>query len=323
VRHLEPVEGLMKRAFILLPLSLALGLPAATASAQTGAARGKVVDEQGQPIEGAKIELDYKGGVTRKFETKTNKKGEFTQVGLQSGLYDLTVTKEGYQPGLTGGRVNLGDPTYFQDVKLKKLGAGGAAAGGGPNAADQLRASFKSALELTQAGKLDEAEAAYKDLLTKAPSIPEIHYNLAFVYAQKKDWANAEASYQKALELKPDYSDAMLALTRMYQDSGQQQKAVEFMSKAAGSGDGKMLFNLGIMYLNSGKSEEAIQALQKAETADPTNAEVQYHLGTLFVGQNKIPEAVARLEKYLSMNPTNTQNVATAQGLLQALKPKK
>jgi hypothetical protein len=38
------------------------------------------------------------------------------------------------------------------------------------------------------------------------------------------------------------------------------------------------------------------------------------------VGQNKIPEAVAHLEKYLSLNPTEAQNVATAQGLLKAIK---
>src|SRR6185436_13683852 len=197
----------MKRAFILLSASLALGLPAATASAQTGAARGKVIDQQGQPIEGAKVELDYKGGVTRKFETKTNKKGEFTQVGLASGLYDITVTKEGYQPELTGSRISLGDPTYLKDIQLKKLGAGGAGAGaaGAAAGAAALQASFKAALDLTQAGKLDEAEAAYKELLTKVPSIPEIHYNLAYVYVQKKDWTSAEASYKKALELKPDY----------------------------------------------------------------------------------------------------------------------
>ena len=41
------------------------------------------------------------------------------------------------------------------------------------------------------------------------------------------------------------------------------------------------------------------------------------------VGQNKIPDAVQSLEKFLSMNPGNAQNVATAQGLLAALKPKK
>jgi hypothetical protein len=52
-------------------------------------------------------------------------------------------------------------------------------------------------------------------------------------------------------------------------------------------------------------------------------ADAYYHLGTLYVGQNKIPDAVQSLEKYLSMNPGNAQNVATAQGLLAALKPKK
>jgi hypothetical protein len=38
------------------------------------------------------------------------------------------------------------------------------------------------------------------------------------------------------------------------------------------------------------------------------------------VGQGKIPEAVQNLEKYLSMNPTDAGHVATAQGLLKALK---
>jgi tetratricopeptide (TPR) repeat protein len=186
-----------------------------------------------------------------------------------------------------------------------------------------VRSAFQAALDLTQAGKLDQAETAYKDLLTKAPSIPEIHYNLGYLYTQKKDWASAEAAFQKAIELKPEYADAVVALAKVYQDSGQPEKAIEMMSKAASSDDAKVQFNLGIFYLNSGRSEEAIQAFQKAEAKEPGNPETHYHLGTLFVGQNKIPEAVAQLEKYLSMNPQNPQNMATAQGLLQALKPKK
>lgn len=308
----------MKRAFISSALLLGFFI-ATDAHAQTGAARGKVLDEQGQPIADAKVELVYKGGVTRKYETKTNKKGEYTQVGLQSGIYEVNVTKEGFQPGLSGGRVTLGEPTYLPDIKLRSAKAA-AAAGGGEA---ELRTNFNKALELTQAGKYDEAEAAYKALLEKAPSIPEIHYNLGFLYTQKKDWASAEAAFQKALELKPDYSDATTALAKVYQDSGQPDKAIALVSKAAGSGDAKAQFNLGIFYLNSGKSAEAFEAFQKAEAGDASNPEIQYHMGTLLVGQNKIPEAIARLEKYLSMNPQNPQNVATAQGLLQALKPKK
>lgn len=308
----------MKRALILLAVGAALGLPSVPALAQTGAVRGRVLDEKGDAIEGAKVEIAYKGGVTRNYETKTNKKGEFTQVGLQSGMYEITISKQGFQPAMTGGRVSLGDPTYMPDVTLRKAGAGGA-----PGGAAQVQADFKAALELTQAGKYDQAEAAYKELLTKAPSIPEIHYNLGFLYMQKKDWASAEAAYQKALELKPDYADAVVALAKVYQDSGQPEKGLELMSKAAEGGDAKVAFNLGIVYLNSGRSEEAMQAFLKSEAADPSNPEVQYYLGTLLVGQNKLPESIERLEKYLAMKPDNAQNVATAQGLLQALKPKK
>ena len=313
----------MRRAWILLAALAVLSVPAATASAQTGAARGKVVDEQGQPVEGAKIELDYKGGVNRKYETKTNKKGEFTQVGLSSGLYDVTATKEGYQPGQIGGRISLGEPTYLPDIKLRKPSAG---AGGGSAGAGQLQAAFKNALDLTQAGKLDEAEAAYKELLTKVPSIPEIHYNLGFIYSQRKDWANAEASFQKAMELKPDYSDAMVSLARVYQDSGQAQKAVDLMAKGAGSGDPKAQFNLGIMMMNQGKDEEALAAFLKSVELDPSNAEAFYYIGTRSMQLGKLPEAVAALEKYLSMDPKNAGNLAAAKQILPALKaalPKK
>jgi hypothetical protein len=43
-------------------------------------------------------------------------------------------------------------------------------------------------------------------------------------------------------------------------------------------------------------------------------------MSTLLLNQGKVPEAIQSLEKYLSLNPTDTTNVATAQGLLKALK---
>ena len=64
-------------------------------------------------------------------------------------------------------------------------------------------------------------------------------------------------------------------------------------------------------------------AATKDGAADPSNPEPIYYIGAISVGLNKVEEARTNLEKYLSMNPTNAQNVATAQGLLQALPPKK
>ncbi|HEX6738215.1 MAG TPA: tetratricopeptide repeat protein [Vicinamibacteria bacterium] len=313
----------MKRFLAAGGLLVALALLGPEASAQTGTARGKVLDDKGQPLADSVINIEFQGGVTRKYETKTNKKGEFTQVGMQPGMYRFTVNHEGFQGTYIDYRISLGEPTYLPDVKLQTKAAAQAAAGG--KAAEELGNAFKKATELAQSGQFDQAEAAFKEIAAKNPTIPEVYFNLGYIATQKKDWPAAQAAYEKTLELKPGYADAYAALARVYRESGQADKATEIMAKGAATGgdDAKMQFNIGIEHLNAGRSEEAMAAFQKAATLDPQNAEVHYHMGTLLVGQNKIPDAISHLEKYLSMSPTNQQNVATAQQLLAALKPKK
>ena len=53
-----------------------------------------MIDAQGKPVEGATVTFEAEG-VNRKAQTKTDKNGEFLQVGLQSGPYKVTATKEG------------------------------------------------------------------------------------------------------------------------------------------------------------------------------------------------------------------------------------
>jgi thioredoxin-like negative regulator of GroEL len=309
----------MNRALVAAGLLLGIGLLAAPAQAQTGTARGKVLDIQGQPIADAKILIEFQGGITRKFETKSNKKGEYMQVGMQPGPYRFTASKEGYQPAVIEFRITLGDPTAVSDFKLATT-AQAAQAAGSPEA--ELRGAFQKAVELQSAGKLDEAEAAYKAILEKAPDVPEVYQNLGSVLAQKKDFPGAEAAFLKGLELRPDSADIATQLARLYQDNGQPEKAMEVMAKSAGSNpaDAKAQFNQGIFLLNAQKNEEAITAFEAAIKADPGMTEAYYRLGALMVGQGKIPEAIAHLEKYLSMNPTDAGNVAVAQGLLKAMK---
>jgi tetratricopeptide (TPR) repeat protein len=254
----------------------------------------------------------------RKFETKTSKKGEYTQVGLAPGTYRITASKDGYAPFYVETRINLGDVTYIQDIKLAN--AQQAAQAASAKAADEITPAFNAAADLARQGKLDEAEAAYKALAVKAPTIPEIQLNLGYLYRQKKDWAAAEAAYKKALELRPDYSEANAGLLAVYQASGQTDKVAALASSA--TGDAKVQFDLGATYLNAGKYEEARDAFQKAAAADPSNAETYYYLGTVYFSLNKLDDARTNLEKYISMNPKNATNVTTAQALLGAL-PKK
>ena len=51
--------------------------------AQTGQVRGKVVDAENKPVEGAKVTL-CRADNNRKFELKTKKNGEYMQIGLSA-----------------------------------------------------------------------------------------------------------------------------------------------------------------------------------------------------------------------------------------------
>jgi tetratricopeptide (TPR) repeat protein len=302
-----------------LLLGLGLVLVAAPAQAQTGTARGKVVDGQGQPVPDAKVVIEFQGGITRKFEVKTNKKGEFMQVGMQPGPYRFTVSKEGFQTASSDARIQLGDPTELPPFKLVTPKEAGQQPGS-PQA--ELRTSFLKAVELQNAGKQDEAEAAYKAILEKSPDVPEIYQNLGQIYMAKKDYPAAETAFAKALELNPGSTDVATQLAKLYHETGQEDKAMATMAKAAGGNpaDAKAQFNQGIFLLNANKTDEAAASFEAATKADPNMAEAYFRLGTTQVSQGKIPDAVANLEKYLSLNPTDAQNKATAEGLIKALK---
>lgn len=306
----------MKRALSSILVVLGLGLLALPAQAQTGTARGLVLDEEGQPIADASVVLESLGDIARKYETKTNKKGEFTRVGLRAGPYRVTVSKEGFTPGTSDVKVPLGETIRIEPFRL------GPEAKEAESAAEELQRQFAEAVRLQNAGKLDEAEAIYKALLEVAPDVPEVHVNLGYVYAARKDWASAEASYLKALELRPGAVDATAALGTVYRETGRQQMALELVERTASENpdDAQAQLNKAVYLIAANENERAIEALEAAIAADPELAEAYFRLGALMVGQGNVPEAIANLEKYLSLAPGETENAATARQLLEALR---
>ena len=81
------------RACAVIAFVLAVAAYAVPAAAQSGQLKGKVTDAQNKAVEGARILMEATD-TGRKFETKTNSKGEFVQIGLPPGNYNVTATKE-------------------------------------------------------------------------------------------------------------------------------------------------------------------------------------------------------------------------------------
>jgi Flp pilus assembly protein TadD len=316
----------MKRALVTATVLALFGLTAREARTQGAMARGQVVDEQGRPLAGVKVGIRYTGKEARTFVRTTNEKGGYIQVGLPSGPYTIQFTKEGYVPGVHKTTITAGGLTEIPTETLRAAKAVAGPEGQGLPAAEnvgkKIEDAYAKAMEATSAGRLDESEALFKQILEDAPDLAVARYNLGYLYAKKRDWPAAEAEFRRVIELQPERSDTYAALAAVYEASGRRGEAVKLLSEASSrfEGDAAFQFTLGVACLNAGESGLAEGALRKARDLDPSKVEAHYYLGTLAIGAGRVEEAVGHLEKYVSLSGQNPQNLATAQRLLETLK---
>jgi len=299
------------------------------ARAQTGQVKGKVVDAEGNPIEGASVLIEYVGALTRRHETKTNKRGDFVQIGLQSGPYKVTVTKDDMMAAQEV-RIRIGSMSEVNFVLQPNPG-------GTPmtkEEAEKLKAKFAAAtatfdegVALSQAGKDDEAIAKFNEVIGAIETCGECYVNIGAIYARQKNFDEAEKAFKMAIEQNPNLPDAYNGLANIYNSQRKFDEAAEASAEAqkllaqsgAGGGDASSIFNQGIILWNSGKIAEAKSQFAEAIKIDPSLAEAHYWLGMANVNEGKLPEAVTEFEKYLELAPDG-QYAAQAKGIVAQLK---
>src|SRR5207247_2263802 len=207
-----------------------------------GMVKGTVKDDKGEAVEGAKIVIEFAEGVNRKQETKTNKKGEFVQIGLQPGAYKVTAEKEGVGAKMMETRVRLGataelnfilakgtaGPTkeeIAKNTELKKAFEEGVAASKAGNT-DEAIAKFKQASELSptcgdcfynqgvilwNAGKIPEAKKQFEAALKVDPNHAESHFQLGMALLNENSLAQAVPEFETYLKLAPEGPNAAVA----------------------------------------------------------------------------------------------------------------
>lgn len=321
---------------LLVGLLAVSGALTARLEAQQAMVRGTIVDPEGQPVVGANVEIEcMQDNRPKKFKLTTDKKGGYIRVGLPGGKCTVNVSKEGYAGGGVDLHISLGGLSEIPPIVMKPRPAGAPPPATVPAAAptaeapptapdiqSKLLETFGKAVEAAKAGRLEEAEGLYREILVTAPNTPEVHHNLGTIYRRRKDWPAAEASFRKVIELQPDRPDGYTALAAMLEASGAPEKGLAVLTEAAPKfeQDGRFQFQLAIAYTNAGRAQDATAAFRKAAALDPSNLEILFYLGTAAVGRNDIAEAVANLEKYVAATGQNPENLATAQQLLKALK---
>ena len=83
---------------------------------------------------------------------------------------------------------------------------------------------------LCEAGRCAEAVKLYDIAIRHCPQAPLLYFNRGIALEERNRHADALKSYERCLELAPDLADAHYNAARLYEKSGQAQKAVRHYS---------------------------------------------------------------------------------------------
>jgi tetratricopeptide (TPR) repeat protein len=304
-------------------IAAVIGLAVPAFAQSTGMVKGKVTDAKNQPVDGAKVVIEFKEGVTRKFEVKTNKKGEYIQIGLQPGIYQITASKDGVGTGIQETKVSIG-ATQQVDVTLQAAGAGG---GSLSKEEEAFRKLFTEGVEANKASKHDDAIAKFTEALKIRPDCYACQYNIGGSLMGKQDYPAAEAAFQAAAKLDPTSAEPYNAMANLYNAQKKFDQAAAMTAEAlkrgggsAGGGSPETLFNQGVTLWNAGKAAEAKAQFEAAVKAKPDYADAHYWIGMANLNEGKMPEAAAAFETYLKVAPTG-QHAAQVKTVLSQIKP--
>ncbi|MBA2305541.1 MAG: tetratricopeptide repeat protein [Acidobacteria bacterium] len=304
------MKALRIGAGLVSVLVLSLVALAAPAFAQSGQLKGKVVDAQNKALSEAKITM-LAAETNRKYETKTDSKGEWRQIGLPPGPYTVTAEKDKLSQTF---EVRVGLDTKEVNFSLQAGSGGQMSAEQAKKEAERvegIKAAFAQGAELTNAGKYDEAIAKFTEVLASAPKCAECYVNLGAIYSRKQDWAKAEESYKKALEVNPESAESYNGLANAYnaqkkftEAQAMNAEATKRMTAAGGPGNADAFYNQGVIAWNGNDFPKAQELFAAAVKANDKHAEAHFMLGQTNLNLGKLPEAAKEFETYLKIAPT-------------------
>lgn len=302
----------MKTIRTLSLLGLLAVLLSLTASAQRVAVRGRVIGEDGKPLPGADILLvNPENG--QKFTMKTDKNGEFINIGVVFGSYKMTVSKDGKVLHTRDIRAT-GDDTPIEinipkaraqekeealkqltPEQRKQIEEQQKAAEAERTKIQNLNQMLATADSDEKAGNYDQAISIYKQATAAAPDQPLLWARLGGVYltagsktatsdraASTEDYNQAVDAFKKAIALKSSDAAYHNNLGQAYAKLGKTDEAMAEYTTAAqldAPNAGLYYYNLGAILTNAGKTEEANAAFDKAIAADPNRADAYYWKG--------------------------------------------
>ena len=274
---------------------------------------GKVVDEQGKPVEGAIVMLRMAEEMTGP-NMKTNKKGEFTAKDITGGAWTVRVQAEGFA-------VNQFDITVPEKGRADDLVVKMAV----DRTAEQmkeLQGVLSQGDELFKAGKDAEARAEYQKVLAARPDVLAIHRSIAYTYGREGNHAKALEHLDIALQEEPNDSEILQLAAASALEVAQPDRALGYIAKIDDSTlmDPDLLVNVSITMLQKNFNPAAVTVLDRVVARFPT-APMPYYLRGMARFRTK-NEAGAKedFQKFVEIAPPDSPQLEQAKKILESMK---
>lgn len=312
--------------------------------AQIGSIRGKVMDNQGKPIENVLIRIESVSS-TGRYQLKTKKDGTYYHGGIPlSGSYKVVAQKEGYitsesmtRPALDPfektGKVDFalvpGKSTKaaseLTEAEKQKLRREQEQQKKRKVIAAEVRQYYKEGIGYYNTGQYELAIKAFEAALEKDDQQSGLWSNLALAYFHLNRFDESIENYEKAIGLAPENPSLYQGLGDAYSESKDFEKAQEAYEQSANLASdldpreaANSYYNMGVTFINNGRTEDAVKVLEKAVQVYSQHAEARYQLGISLLGVDRMDEAIEHLKSYIELEPEG-ENTAVARQLVEQL----
>lgn len=158
-----------------------------------------------------------------------------------------------------------------------------------------LQQTLAAAETAQKAGDLKKAEQHYREAAAIAPSIAEIHYNLALVQILLGQREDAVQSYRDAVRLRPNYLKALNNLGNLLCDLGRYREAVTILRQAIAIDPG---------YASA--SANLLISLNKLVEAEPGNASLRVDFAAALKKSGRLDESEAMYGSALAIDKASS-----------------
>jgi Tfp pilus assembly protein PilF len=320
----------MKRIFLLSYLSLSIiFLFVLELHSQEGRGQGRlsgfIVDEAGNPVEGAKVTVQYIN-YSYRLETTTNKKGQWALFGLGKGEVDITVEKEGISGHL---RIPVSGVSKNPTIKIV-LKKGGTEPSPGEST-EGLRNALVQGNELFEQKKYAEALVIYQELVKNNPRLYLVRLNVGNCYMELQEYDKAISEYLKLLDdlslqdqEKKDnklIAQVYAAIGDAYLRQDKFEEAQDYFLKSINidQSDPAIPFNIAEIMMNVGKTDEAIKYYEISIKVAPDRAKPYLKLGYAWLNKGDIKKAVDYFKKVVELTAPDDPDSVLAKELIKNL----